>query len=148
MKDSYYVGAYWGPRLETPSECARRVVHFLELLAPCDPAFVQWYRGGRGAPRGSAGHPLQVEVAAVEALLKKKRGRAGQGNKDVTHLGFGQHFWNAKEDPAFISLSCGSLSRWGPSNSCIIHPPMYRPLMQQPVTVVARAPQVGRREPE
>ena len=54
-----YVGAYWGPRKETALECARRAEFFFRLLSPCDATFAQWYRGGRGYPRGTPGFPVQ-----------------------------------------------------------------------------------------
>ena len=123
MQDKYYVGAYWGPRKETALECARRAELFLHMLARCDPAFVQWYRAGRGFPRELPGHPLRPQMEELEQFLLKGRNRTDVDKEVIEDLGFGQIVWNAKEEATFIHLSCGGYSPWGGPNVCLLRPP-------------------------
>jgi hypothetical protein len=123
MQDRYYVGAYWGPRKETALECARRAELFFRGLVRCDPSFSQWYRGGRGAPRGLPGHPVAPEVEALEKLLLRGRARTDVDKEVIEDLGFSQIMWNAKEEATDLHLSCGGYSPWGGPNSCLLKPP-------------------------
>src|SRR5690349_11123931 len=96
MQESYYAGAYWGPRKETALECARRAELFFHMLARCDPSFAQWYRAGRGFPRELPGHPVQSNVDELEKLLLQSRNRTDVGKKVIEDLGFSRIMWNAK----------------------------------------------------
>ena len=122
MHEDYYVGAYWGPREETALECARRAELFFHMLARCDPSFAQWYRGGRGAPRGQPGFPVGLELTELETLLLRSRSRTDIGKKVIEDLGFGQIVWNAKKEATHLHLTCGSYSPWGGPNSCLLVP--------------------------
>jgi len=123
MQDKYYVGAYWGPRKETALECARRAELFFHMLARCDPAFAQWYRAGRGAPRDLPGHPVHTEVKELEKLLLQSRNRTDVGKEVIEDLGFSRIMWNAKEGATDLHLSCGGYSPWGGPNVCLLKPP-------------------------
>ncbi|HZH16091.1 MAG TPA: Imm52 family immunity protein [Archangium sp.] len=123
MQDKYYVGAYWGPRKETALECARRAEIFFHMLARCDPAFAQWYRAGRGAPRDLPGHPVHTEVKELEKLLLQSRNRTDVGKEVIEDLGFSRIMWNAKEGATDLHLSCGGYSPWGGPNVCLLKPP-------------------------
>ncbi|RKG91289.1 hypothetical protein D7V97_41915, partial [Corallococcus sp. CA053C] len=48
--ETYSAGAYWGPRRESPEECARRAETFLNLLAACAPLLANWNKIPK--PRG------------------------------------------------------------------------------------------------
>jgi hypothetical protein len=122
MDESYYVGAYWGPRKETALECARRAELFFHMLARCDPSFTQWYRAGRGFPRELPGHPVRPEVEALEEFLLRGRNRTDVGKEVIEDLGFSQLMWNAKKEATHISMTCGGYSPWGGPNSCILNP--------------------------
>jgi len=123
MQEYYYVGAYWGPRKETALECARRAELFFHRLARCDPSFAQWYRGGRGAPRGLPGHPVVPELNELEKLLLQSRSYTDVDKEVIEDLGFRRMMWNAKKEATDISLSCGGYSPWGGPNSCLLKPP-------------------------
>jgi hypothetical protein len=129
MQDSYYVGAYWGPRKETALECARRAELFLHMLARCDPSFTQWYRAGRGVPRELPGHPVRADITELEKLLLQGRIRAGK--KVIEDLGFMQIMWNAKKEATGIHLSCGGYSPWGGPNSCLLNPTRESPIRER-----------------
>ncbi|EPX64002.1 hypothetical protein D187_005135 [Cystobacter fuscus DSM 2262] len=129
MQDSYYVGAYWGPRKETALECARRAELFLHMLARSDPSFTQWYRAGRGVPRELPGHPVRADITELEKLLLQGRIRAGK--EVMEDLGFMQIMWNAKKEATEIHLSCGGYSPWGGPNSCLLNPTRESPLRER-----------------
>ncbi len=42
--ETYYAGAYWGPRKESPEECARRMEVMLAALSKSDPSFTRWFK--------------------------------------------------------------------------------------------------------
>ena len=63
--DSYYAGAYWGPRKETPKECARRAEAFLAALAKIDPAFSRWFELGRSR-KEALKRPIEPSGEALE----------------------------------------------------------------------------------
>ena len=123
MQEDYYIGAYWGPRKETALECARRAELFLRGLARCEPSFGQWYRGGRGAPRGLPGHPVSPAVEELEKLLLISRSRTDVGKEIIERLGFSRIMWNAKEEATDLHLTCGGYSPWAGPNSCLLKPP-------------------------
>jgi len=148
MFERHYLGAYWGPRKETALECAQRAVRFFSLLAKCDPAFVQWYRGGRGSPRDLPGHPVRPDVEEWEQLFLRGRNRTDVGKKVIEDLGFGEIVLNAKKMPTRIHMHCGEYSPFGQGNTCLIYPPdegsgreqmLRAPLMAEVLTSVATA---------
>ena len=131
MDERYYMGGYWGPRKETPLECARRAELFFHLLARCDPMFTQWYRRGRGAPRTLPGHPARPEAAEWEQLFLRGRLRTDVSKKVIEEFGFGAHVWNAKgRHWTRIQLHCGSYSP-GSWNVCVLNPPDEGPLRER-----------------
>jgi hypothetical protein len=131
MQEWYYVGGYWGPRKETALECARRAEVFFHMLARCDPTFAQWYRGGRGAPRGLPGHPVRPEVEEWEQLFLRGRNRNDVDKGVIERLGFSEIVVNARKDSTSISLHCGEYSPWGGGNTCIIDPPGEGPVAER-----------------
>ncbi len=122
MQDKYYVGAYWGPRKETALECARRAELFFHMLARCDPAFVQWYRAGRGFPRELPGWPVRPELKELEGLFLKGRHRTDLDKEVMEDMGFGLMVWNTKKESINLDLSCGKYSPWGGPNLCLLRP--------------------------
>lgn len=131
MHEKHYVAAYWGPRRETATECARRAKLFFHMLARCHPTFHQWYRRGRGAPRGLPGHPVRPEEDEWEQLFLRGRNRTDFGKKVIEDLGFSQLVWNDKKEYTFLSLHCGAYSPWGGPNNCILEPPSEQPIRGQ-----------------
>src|ERR1700761_8305651 len=96
MQETYFIGAYWGPRRESALECARRAERFLHLLAKCDPSFNHWYRGGRGFPRELPGYPVRGDVEELQQAFLRGRNRTDASRKVIEELGFTDRVWNAK----------------------------------------------------
>ena len=148
MQEDYYLGAYWGPRKETALECARRAELFFHMLARCDPTFVQWYRGGRGAPRELPGHPVRPEATEWEPLFLRGMNRTDTDRKVIEDLGFREYVWNAKRERTRVELHCGEYSPFGAGNTCLIYPPeegpgreriLSAPVLAEVLTSVATA---------
>ncbi|MFL5358671.1 Imm52 family immunity protein [Archangium sp.] len=120
--ESYYVGAYWGPRKETALECARRAELFFHMLARCDPSFTHWYHAGRGSPRELPGWPVRTEVEELEKFFLKGSNRTDVGREIIEDLGFMQMMWNEKKEATRLDLRCGKYSPWGGPNYCLLKP--------------------------
>ncbi len=133
--DDYYVGAYWGPRRETASQCARRAALFFNSLDPCDPSFSQWYYGGPRVPRGAVGHPVSRDERSLEELLSKSRTRKNRGKTVIEDLGFSQIMWNAKREASEIHVSCGGYYSWATVNNCLFKPPRSGPVRERLLTL-------------
>src|SRR6218665_172164 len=84
--DSYYAGAYWGPRKETPEACARRAEAFLAAIAKLDPAFSRWFEGGRSR-QDALKRPIEPVGEALEKRVR--RGRVGSSRTSATLSGRG-----------------------------------------------------------
>jgi len=131
MFERYYVGGYWGVRKETALECARRAEVFFHMLARCDPTFAQWYRRGRGAPRGLPGHPVRPEAQEWEQLFIRRMLRSDVDKTVIIEeFGFREDVWNAKKDATSVSFHCGAYSRRA-VNTCVIDPPDEGPVRER-----------------
>ncbi|NPC75886.1 hypothetical protein HPP05_39720 [Corallococcus exiguus] len=121
--DTYFAGAYWGPRKESPEECARRVARFLELLAECDPFLSHWYKPTRSR-RDATKHPLMPPDVSVLAEMLRKGANRERGGPAIESLGFGLSFDNGgtRRDSADLRIYCGGYSDAAP-NSCFLSLP-------------------------
>ncbi|HSP80909.1 MAG TPA: Imm52 family immunity protein, partial [Myxococcaceae bacterium] len=77
MKESYYVGAYWGCRPESAEQSARRAETFFRLMAASHPDYARWFLQANSTRR--ALH-LQFEPSrdTFERFFGKKRYQAGR----------------------------------------------------------------------
>lgn len=131
MDEWYYVGAYWGARKETALECARRAELLFQLWLRYDPAFTQWYRSGRGAPRMLPGHPIRLEVSEWEKLFLRGRARRDVGKTVIEEFGSRVHVWTTKTvEQTVVMMSCGAYST-GAVNTCLFYPPREGPLRER-----------------
>lgn len=118
--ETYYAGAYWGPREESPEECARRMAAFLHLLAPCDPLLAHWYKPARSLKEARK-HPLMPpDVPTLTELFRRGVNRE-KGGPVFEQLGFSLWLGNGggKSDSASLQISCGCYSE-AVSNACLL----------------------------
>jgi hypothetical protein len=118
--ESYYAGAYWGPRREPPEACAQRASAFLNLLAPSDPFLAHWYKPARSR-KDARKHPLMpLDVPTLTELFRRGVNRA-DGGKVIAQLGFSCWFDNGggNYDSASLRIHCGDYSAASP-NSCVL----------------------------
>jgi hypothetical protein len=105
--DSYYAGAYWGPRQESDVECAERLSACLARLAGVSSSFSPWFK--KGASRAAASKD-QVDTSSPEvlrALLASGQNRRDIGRDVISELGFRAALWNRADNSAAFSVTCG-----------------------------------------
>ncbi|WP_404373429.1 immunity 52 family protein [Corallococcus coralloides] len=122
--DSFHAGAYWGPRKESPEECARRAAAFLDLLAACDPLLAHWNKIPK--PRGK-GRRTPLMPPSLPALTEAFRRGVNRepGGPPIDDLGFRVGAYNDGTGPDFasVNMKCGSHAAFRIANSCVLSLP-------------------------
>ncbi len=120
--ETYYAGAYWGPRQESPEECARRMAAFLTLLAPCDPFLARWYKPAKSR-KDLHKHPLTPPDLPTLTEVFQRGVNREDGGPPMEQLGYGFECFNggASRDYTFLSIFCGAYSE-AVANSCVLSP--------------------------
>jgi hypothetical protein len=115
MGESYYIGAYWLARRETPQACARRAEALFHQLGPCEQTWNRWHEA---AGSFAEAHRLrfQPESGAFEKLFERKANRVGDGFR--FWLWAGDH----PEEAASVSVACGSSTPFV-NSMCVLTPP-------------------------
>lgn len=123
VPESYYVGAYWGSRKESPEECARRMAAFLNLLAPADPFLARWYKPAK-TQKDALKHPLMPPAVPTLTELFRRGVNREEGGPIFEDLGFS--FWlgngGGNYDRAGLRTTCGCSSA-AVSNACVLSLP-------------------------
>lgn len=133
--ETYYAGAYWGARKESPEDCARRAAVFLELLAECDPFLSHWYKPARSRSDARK-HPLMPpDVPTLTELFQRGVNRE-PGGPVIEELGFRFSFDNggAAGDCATMRINGGMYSEAAP-NHCVLTVPWRGPNADRVLTV-------------
>lgn len=120
--ETYYAGAYWGPRKESPEECARRAEVFLAALPHVDPSFSRWFRQARSRKEALT-RPIEPHRTALEKLIRRGKDRV------VEALGYSIRTWNGEcddYDDSGFQLDCGGYSERVP-NGCVFKLPTRGP---------------------
>jgi hypothetical protein len=128
--ESYYAGAYWGARKETPEECARRAEVFLAAIAKLDPAFSRWFEGGRSR-KDALKRPIEPSGEALEKRVRRGRDR------QFEELGYSVWAWNGAPDDydaCGFNFNCGSYSE-GQFNRCVVNLPTRGPNAERVLSV-------------
>jgi len=121
--ETYYVGAYWGPRKEPPEECARRTAELLRLLVGCDPLLAEWYKPTKRL-KDARNFPLMPPDVATFTEMFRRGVNREKGGPIIEDLGFRVVFSNARPQHDYTSLSikCGDYCGATP-NSCLLSLP-------------------------
>ncbi|MCP3161869.1 immunity 52 family protein [Myxococcus qinghaiensis] len=121
--ETYYAGAYWGPRQESAEECARRAVAFLEMLAACDPFLSHWNKIPKPRGRGRKTPLMPPELSTLTEAYRRGVNRE-PGGPPVESLGLTVSAYNdgTGQDRATLSMNCGSYAN-GMSNACVLSLP-------------------------
>jgi hypothetical protein len=128
--ESYYSGAYWGPRKETPEECARRAEAFLAAIAKIDPAFSRWFEGGRSR-KDALKRPIEPSGEALEKRVRRGRDR------QFEELGYSVWAWNGAPDDydaCGFNFYCGGYAD-RQSNCCVVDLPTRGPNAERVLSV-------------
>jgi len=121
-EETYHAGAYWGPRKETPEECARRAEVFLAALSGVDPSFSRWFQHGRSL-KEALKRPIAPDCVALEKLIRRGKDRVREA------LGYSVWAWNGEPDDyddSGFHVECGGWSEAVP-NVCVFHLPNRGP---------------------
>ncbi|WPB76389.1 immunity 52 family protein [Archangium violaceum] len=128
--DSYYAGAYWGPRKETPEECARRAELFLASIAKVDPSFSRWFAQGRSR-KDALKRPIDPSREALETRIRRGKDR------QFDSLGYSVWAWNGAPDDydaCGFNFYCGAYSE-AVSNCCVVNLPGRGPNAERVLSV-------------
>ena len=120
--ESYYAGAYWGPRKEKPGECAKRLQIFLDNLPTVDPIFSHWFRQGR-TRKDALSKPIKPDHKALEESLRRSVDR------HFKNLGCSIWAWNGvcvDYDDSGFNIQCGGYFEHL-SNVCVFKLPTRGP---------------------
>lgn len=117
MSETYYAGAYWRARKESPEECGRRAEVFLTALSKVDPSFSQWFKQGNSR-KEALKHRIELDRASLEKMFRRGMDRV------VEELGFRISGWTGGDDYEASSffITCGGHSEHV-RNVCLIHLP-------------------------
>ncbi|RKH69475.1 hypothetical protein D7X96_15085 [Corallococcus interemptor] len=123
LVDSYFAGAYWGPRKESPADCARRTSAFLTLLASCDPFLAQWYKPARSRKDARTPPLMPPDMPTLAEMFRRGVNRE-KGGPVFEDLGFSFWFDNGgtSRDCAALRIHCGGYAE-AFSNSCFLSLP-------------------------
>lgn len=120
--DSYYAGAYWGPRKETPEECARRAEAFLAAIAKIDPAFSRWFELGRSR-KDALKRPIEPSGEALEERVRRGRDRQFE---DIGYSVWARNGEPDAYDSCGFNFKCGGHCE-GLVNRCVVNLPARGP---------------------
>ncbi|NVJ21733.1 immunity 52 family protein [Myxococcus sp. AM011] len=122
--ETYYAGAYWGPRRESPGECARRAVTFLNLLAACDPLLAHWNKIPKPRGKGRKTPLMPPDLSTLTEAYRRGVNRE-PGGPAFEHLGLTVSAYNDGIGPDLASLRmhCGSSAEFSTANACVLSIP-------------------------
>ncbi|HEX8825899.1 MAG TPA: immunity 52 family protein [Archangium sp.] len=116
--ETYYAGAYWRLRKETPEECGRRAEAFFRALSPIDPSFSRWFKLGRSRKKALE-HRIEMEQPSLEKMFRRGKDRTFE------ELGFRIDGWNGEsddDDSCGFYIVCGGYAE-EVGNLCLFHLP-------------------------
>ncbi|MBU8896696.1 immunity 52 family protein [Corallococcus sp. M34] len=133
--ETYYAGAYWGARRESPEDCAQRTAHFLGLLAACDPFLAHWHKPAKTRKDARQLALMPPDVLTLAELFRHGVTRE-PGGPALEELGFRCSFDNggASGDCATMRINGGVYSDAVP-NHCVLSVPWRGPNADRLLTV-------------
>jgi hypothetical protein len=122
--ETYYAGAYWGPRRESPEECARRAAAFLNLLAACDPLLAHWNKIPKPRGKGRKTPLMPPDLPTLTEAYRRGVNRE-PGGPPIEHLGLNVSAYNDGTGPDYASvrMHCGSYEQNSSANACVLSLP-------------------------
>ncbi|MBE4746617.1 hypothetical protein G4177_00340 [Corallococcus sp. ZKHCc1 1396] len=122
--ETYYAGAYWGPRRESPEECARRAAAFLTMLATCDPLLANWNKIPKPRGRGRKTPLMPPDLPTLTEAFRRGVNRE-PGGPPIEHLGLTVEAYNdgVRQDFISVSMHCGSYEQHRSANVCVLSLP-------------------------
>jgi len=122
MSETYYLGAYWGPRQEDAQACAQRLAHMVRLLEPIDPLFARWFKSAKTL-KESLKRPLDTDLEGLRKYVQRAMMKDDR-RLPMPDLGFSVWLWNGGSggDDAWFDSLCGGY--WERANNrCVLRAP-------------------------
>lgn len=123
-QETYEIRAFWGSRPESAADCAARLRHLIDKLAPLDSVFVGWHRGATA-----------IDVSALEELFADSRSYYNYPpDKAMPKVGFLLTLWgHSQADPVGMHIHAGAYGDLnGHRNSIALDLTKNRALTSQP----------------
>ncbi|HEX8433673.1 immunity 52 family protein [Archangium sp.] len=116
--ETYYAGAYWGARKESPEECGQRAEAMFTALRTVAPDFAHWLKQGRSR-REALQRPIETDRATLAKMFRRGKDRVFE------ELGFRISGWNGASDDEASSflISAGIHSEERIVNACVFDLP-------------------------
>src|SRR5882724_3387900 len=102
--DSFYIGAYWGPRVQSIEEVTAAALNLFRRLAEADTLFSDWYQLGRSSKEAKE-HVFVPGEDSVRQLLLRGQNRRDADRRPIGELGFSLSVWNGRVGPGAANLS-------------------------------------------
>lgn len=118
MGETYYAGAYWKARRESPEECGLRAEAFFTAIRELDPCWVHWFKQANTF-KDALKHPIEPDQTTLAKMFKRGKDRIFED------LGFRISGWNGVSedlDATSFYIKCGGWSEGG-HNMCTFQPP-------------------------
>jgi hypothetical protein len=129
MSETYYAAVYWGCRVESAEECARRAETFFRFLSQCDPIYSRWFEQADSRKRALQ-LPFEPTAETFMRFFKKRGYKLGK-------IGFIFSAWTGHaedERGGVVRLICGD-DAVGSPNSCFLYLPEEKPGEELVLTV-------------
>ena len=118
--ESYYIGAYWGPREESLDICTKKVIDFFSILSEMDSSFEKWFEKGYSRKKALE-HQYIFEYDKINKSLLNSRIKTDIGNIIMENLGYSFSTWNGLREGEItgISIHCNTSSNCVSNNVVI-----------------------------
>ena len=133
MNETYYLGAYWGPRREDAQVCAQRTAHLVHLLEPVDSLFARWFKSAKTL-KESLKRPLDSDLEGLRKYIQRVVMKDDR-RQPMPDVGFHVWLWNGGSggDDLWLNFLCGGY--WEKANNrCVITPPHKGPATERVLT--------------
>ncbi|WP_375754394.1 immunity 52 family protein [Corallococcus exercitus] len=122
--ETYYAGAYWGPRRESPESCAQRAAVFLNQLAACDPLLANWNKIPKPRGKGRKTPLMPPDLPALTEAFRRGVNRE-PGGPAIEHLGLMVSAYNdgLPKELVSVDMTCGSYAQNSSANVCVLSLP-------------------------
>ncbi|HLL02104.1 MAG TPA: immunity 52 family protein [Myxococcaceae bacterium] len=133
MNETYYLGAYWGPRREDAETCAQRTAGLIQMLQPVDSLFARWFKSAKTL-KEALKRPLDSELEGLRKYIQRMLMRDDR-RVPMPDLGFSVWLWNGGSggDDVWLNFLCGGY--WEKANNrCVITPPHKGPATERVLT--------------
>ncbi|MBZ4398522.1 immunity 52 family protein [Myxococcus faecalis] len=133
--EAYYAGAYWGPRKESPEDCALHTATLLNRLAECDPLLAHWYKPTKSRALAAMVSLMPPDMPTLAEQFRRGVNRE-RGGPVIEQLGFSFWFDNGGSagDCAALRITSGAYSEAVP-NYCTLTLPKRGPSAERMLTL-------------